>query len=189
MKLLGTVRQPFVGLALTAVTGIIAAGIFPLPSFALVAAAIILLIGILIVGCWPRLAATYFLVAACFFLLHNLSTTNTRGQQLARELGERPRVVTAIGCVISEPKIGPSGFATFLLKLRSVEFEGKKEMTSAVWQARWKSLPEFGDELKLFGTAEPIVPPRNPGEFNAHAYFARHDIRRMLLYDTPRTAR
>ncbi len=90
-------------------------------------------------------------------------------------------MVTAIGCVITEPKIGPSGFATFLLKLRSVEFEGKKEFTSAVWQARWKSVPEFGDELKLFGTAEPIAPPRNPGEFNAHAYFARHDIRRMLF--------
>jgi len=181
MKLLGTVRQPFVGLALMAVTGIVAGEIFPLPSFALVAAAIIFLIGVLIVGGWPRLVATYVLVAAGFFLLHNLATTNAPGQQLARKLGERPRVVTAIGCVISEPKIGPGGFATFLLKLRSVEFEGKKELTSAVWQARWKSVPEFGDELKLFGIAEPIAPPRNPGEFNAHAYFARHDIRRMLF--------
>ncbi len=181
MKLLSAPRQPFVGLALMAATGIIAAEIFPLRSTGLVAAAIILSAFILIVGCWPRLAATYVLVAAGFFLLHNLATTNTAGQQLARELGERPRVVTAIGCVITEPKIAPSGFVTFLLKLRSIEFEGKKESTSAVWQVRWKGAPEFGDELKLFGTAEQIAPPRNPGEFDVHAYLARHDIRRMLF--------
>jgi competence protein ComEC len=181
MKLLSTARQPFIGLALIAAAGIIAAEIFPLSPAALTAAAIILAVCTLILLCWPRLFATYLIVAAGFFFLHNLATTNTTGQQLARELGERPRVVTAIGCVITEPKIGPSGFATFLLKLRSVEFEGKKEPTSAVWQVRWKGAPEFGDELKLFGTAELIAPPRNPGEFDTRAYLARHDIRRTLF--------
>lgn len=181
MKLLSTARQPFIGLALMAATGIIAAEIFSLRSTPLVTGAIILSACIFIVGCWPKLAATYALVAAGFFLLHNLATTNTTGQRLARELGERPCVVTAIGCVITEPKIGPSGFATFLLKLRSVEFKGRKESIGAVWQVRWKGTPEFGDELKFFGAAEPIARPRNPGEFDAHAYFARHDIRRMLF--------
>src|SRR5206468_6928408 len=80
-----------------------------------------------------------------------------------------------------EPKIAPSGFATFLLKLKSIEFEGKKESTGAVWQVRWKGAPEFGDELKLFGNAEPIAPPRNPGEFDMRAYLARHDVLRMLF--------
>jgi competence protein ComEC len=181
MKLLSAARQPFIGLAVMAATGIIAAGIFPLPSTALITGAIILSACILIAGCWPRLVATYVLVAAGFFLLHKLATTNTPGQQLAHELGERPRVVTAIGCVITEPKVGPTGFATFLLKLQSVEFEGKKESTPAVWQVRWKGAPEFGDELKLFGTAELLARPRNPGEFDVHAYLARHDVQRMLF--------
>ncbi|MGE5208448.1 MAG: ComEC/Rec2 family competence protein [Alphaproteobacteria bacterium] len=181
MKLHCAVRQPFIWLALMAATGIIAAEIFPLRSTALVAATIILLACVLIVGCWPNLTATFVLVAAGFFLLHELTTTNTTAQQLARELGERPRVVRAIGCVITEPKIGPSGFATFLLKLRSVEFEGEKESVRAVWQVRWKGAPEFGDELTLFGTAEPIARPRNPGEFDMRAYLARHDIHRMLF--------
>src|SRR5215831_10380579 len=119
------------------------------------------------------------------FLLHKFATTNTEGQQLAEQLGERPRVVTAVGCVISEPKIALSGFATFLLKLRSIEFEGKNESTRAVWQVRWKGAPEFGDELKLFGTAEPIAPPRNPGEFDMRAYLARHDVLRMLFVRYP----
>ena len=135
------------------------------------------------------MAATYLIVAAGFFLLHKFATTNTPGQQLADKLGERPRVVTAVGCVITEPKIAPSGFATFLLKLKSIEFEGKNESTRAVWQVRWKGAPEFGDELKLFGTAEPIAPPRNPGEFDMRAYLARHDVRRMLFARYPEDGR
>src|SRR5438874_11341529 len=181
MKLLGAPRQPFVGLALMAAVGIIAAELVPLTPTALISAAGVLGICTLIALCWTKLAATYLIVAAGFFLLHKFATTNTAGQQLADKLGERPRVITAVGCVITEPKIAPSGFATFLLKLKSIELEGKNESTHAVWQVRWKGAPAFGDELKLFGTAEPIAPPRNPGEFDMRAYLARHDIGRMLF--------
>lgn len=185
MNPLGAPRQPFVGLALFGAAGIIAAEIFPMPPAAATAAAIVVAVCALILACWPRLFATYLMVAAGFFLLHTLTTTNTAGLQLATELGERPRVVTAVGNVITEPKIGLSGFATFLLKLRSVEFGGTKKSTSAVWQARWKGAPAFGDELKLFGTAELIAPPRNPGEFDMRAYLARRDVRRLLFARYP----
>src|SRR6266704_3408597 len=185
MKLLSAPRQPFVGLALMAAMGIIAAEIFPLPSVAATATAIILSLCILALICWPRLLATYAIVGAGFFLLHNFQTKNTEGQQLADELGNRPRVVTAIGCVISEPKTAPSGFATFLLELKSIQLEGRKESTHAVWQVRRKGAPEFGDELELFGTAEPIPPPRNPGEFDMRSYLARRDVRRMLFVRYP----
>ena len=185
MKLLSAPRQPFVGLALMAATGIIVAEVVPLAPTALIPPAIILGICILIALYWPKLAATYLIVAAGFFLLHKFATMNTAGQQLANKLGPRPRVVTAVGCVISEPKIAPRGFATFLLKLKSIELEAKNEPTHAVWQVRWKGAPEFGDELKLFGTAEPIGPARNPGEFDMRAYLARHDIHRMLFARYP----
>src|SRR5437870_10321906 len=185
MKSLSAPRQPFVGLAFLAATGIITAEVFPLPSVAVTATAIILALCIILVACWPRLLATYAIVGAGFFLLHNFRTGNTEGQQLADELGSRPRVVTAIGCVISEPKIAPSGFATFLLRLKSIELEGRKQSTHAIWQVRWKGVPEFGDELRFFGTAEPIAPPRNPGEFDMRSYLARRDIRRLLLVRYP----
>ena len=185
MKLLDAPRQPFVGLTLMAATGIIVAELVPLGSAALLSATIVLAICILLGLCWPKLTATYFIVASGFFLLHEFATTNTPGQQLADELGERQRVVTVIGCVITEPKISPTGFATFLCKLKSIEFEGKTEPTHAVWQVRWKGTPEFGDELKLFGIAEPIAAPRNPGEFDMRAYLARHDVRRMLFARYP----
>src|SRR5262249_23091120 len=45
--------------------------------------------------------------------------------------------------------------------------------------------PEFGDELKLFGIAEVIPPPRNPGEFDMQAYLTRHDVLRMLFVRYP----
>ena len=168
-----------------AMTGIMVAEVVPLQSIALASVATIIAICTVVAAFWPKLPATYVLVAAGFFLLHRFATTSTAGQQLADELGDRPRVVKAVGCVITEPKIAPSGFATFLLKLNSIEFEGKKESTGAVWQVRWKGSPEFGDELKLFGTAEPIAPPRNPGEFDMRAYLARHDVRRMLFVRYP----
>src|SRR4029077_16386641 len=134
MKPLSAPRQPFVGLACMAATGIIVAEVVPLAPPALISAALVIGICILIRLCWPKLAATYLIVAAGFFLLHKFATTNTAGQQLGAKHGERPRVVTAVGCVITELKISPSGFATFLLKLKSIELEGKTESTRAVWQ-------------------------------------------------------
>src|SRR6266705_7187510 len=148
MKLANAPRQPFVGLALMAAIGIIVGELFQLPSVALTVAAIILAVCAFTLTCWPRLLMTYAVVGAGFFLLHNFVTNNTEGQQLADELGSRPRVLTAIGCVISEPKIAPSGFATFLLKLESIELERGNKRTGATWLVRWRGTPEYADELR-----------------------------------------
>src|SRR5438876_556515 len=178
-------RQPFVGLAAVAATGIAMADFFPLSPSVLLATTVAVVICAVTLLRWPNLIATYTIVGACFFLLHNFQTSNTEGQQLAAQLGNRPRVVTATGFVISEPKVAPNGFATFLLKLESIELEGRKQPTHAVWQERWKGTPEFGDELRLFGNAEVITPPRNPGEFDMRSYLARRDVRRMLFVRYP----
>jgi competence protein ComEC len=185
MKPLNAPREPFVGLAMTAAVGIVVAEMVALPPAVLISAAIILVLCIVVAFCWPKLPVTYFVVAIGFLLLHKLATTNTDGQQLAQHLGERPRVVTVIGRVLSEPNTASSGLATFLLKLRSIEFGGQIESTRAVWQVRWKGSAEFGDELKLFGTGEPIAAPRNPGELDARAYLERHDVRRTLFVRYP----
>src|SRR6266566_5582199 len=150
MKLSSVPRQPFVGLALLAVTGVIFADFFPFSPSTLLAISMVIAICAFLVLRWPSLIATYAIVGAGFFLLHNLQSNNTEGQQLAAQIGNLPRVLTATGFVISEPKIAPSGFATFLLKLESIELEGRKRSTHAVWQVRWKGAPEFGDELKFF---------------------------------------
>src|SRR5207249_6300683 len=121
MKLLSAPRQPFVGLTLMAGMGIILAEFFPLSSSALMATALVIVLCTVAILRWPSLIATYVIVGAGFFILHGLRTSDTEGQQLAAELGHRPRVLTVTGSVISEPKIAPTGFATFLLKLESIE--------------------------------------------------------------------
>ncbi len=181
MKSPGAARQPFVGLALIAASGIIVADLCRLPDKALMAITAALAFCAVILIWRPLLIGTYAALAASFFLLHSFRVTDTEGERLANALGNRPRFVTAAGWVVSEPKISPGGFATFFLKLHSVELEGEKRSTSAVWQVRWKSAPEFGDELKLSGIAEPISPPRNPGEFDMRSYLARRDILRLLF--------
>jgi competence protein ComEC len=185
MKLSNAPRQPFIGLAIMAAIGITIAEFFRLSPYVLLATAILIAFCAVVVLRWPRLVATYAIVGAGFFLVHGLRTSNTEGQQLAAELGNRPRVVTATGFVTSEPKIAPNGFATFLLKLESIEFEGRKQPARAVWQVRWRGAPEFGDELRLFGTAEAIAPPRNTGEFDMRSYLARRDVRRILFVRYP----
>jgi competence protein ComEC len=174
-------RQPFVGLALMAAIGIVLADFFPIAAsrwwlagitFPLIATALCVR---------PNLRSTYVLVGAGFFLLHNFRTGDTPGLRLAAELTERPRVVTATGFVTSEPKLTPNEFATFLLKLKSIEFEGQSRPCGTTLSVRWRGNPEFGDELRLFGIAGPIEPPRNPGEFDMRSYLARQDVRRSLF--------
>jgi len=178
-------RQPFVGLATTAATGIIIAELLPLSAFTLTTVAIVVAVFAIELLFWPRLVGTYLIIGLGFFLLHNLQTSNTEGGRIAAQLGNRPRVVTATGYVISEPKIAPNGFATFLLRLESIELEGRKEPTHAVWQVRWRGTPEFGDELKFSRTAELIAPPQNPGEFDMRSYLARRDVHRLLFVRYP----
>ena len=178
-------RQPFVGLALMAALGIVIADFVPVAeSYWLIWA--VGFISVALAVFWkPNTALTYSLVVCGFFLIHNFRTRDTAGLRLAADLSERPRVVNAIGFVTSEPKIAPNGFATFLFKLESIELEGETRPTTATLFVRWRGNPEFGDELKLFGVAEPVDPSRNPGEFDMRSYLARQDVRRSLFVRYP----
>ena len=185
MTLLQGSRQPFVGLALSAGAGIVIADLVSLPQGWLGPALIALGVGGLLL-CWkPNSAITYGWVIAAFLLLHQLRTTHTAGLALARELGERPRVITVIGSVVSEPKIGENGASTCLVQLAAIQLEGRSEPNEATILVRWKGAPAFGDEVRLFGLISPIDPPRNPGEFDMRSYLARRDVRRALFVRYP----
>jgi len=164
-----------------AAIGIVAADFLPIPehNWLLLAVGFVLIALVLL---WePNTVLTYLLVGCGFFLIHNFRTRDTVGLRLAADLSERPRVVNAIGFVTSEPKVAANEFATFLFRLESIEFEGETRPTSATLLARWPGNPAFGDELKLFGIAEPIARPRNPGEFDMRSYLARQDVQRSLF--------
>jgi len=185
MKLLSASRQPFVGLAIAAAVGIICADFVALPQLALLPATILTVIGAVSLLIWSRLFLAYLLVGSGFFLIHSFQQKESEGLWLAWRLSERPRVVTVIGSVVSEPKIATSGFASFLLKLKSIELEGRRKRTTATVFVRWSGNPQFGDELRLFGIAEPIEPPRNPGEFDMRSYLGRRDVRRLVFVRYP----
>lgn len=178
-------RQPFIGLALMAALGIVVADFFPIAASRWWFAAIAFALLAIPLFSWPNLTSTYLLVGCGFFLLHNCRIGDTVGLQLAADLSDRPRVVNAVGFVTSEPKVAPNGFASFLFNLESIQFEGKTRPTYATLLVRWRGNPEFGDELKMFGIAEPIAPPRNPGEFDMRSYLARQDVRRSLFVRYP----
>src|SRR5712692_3659797 len=165
--------------------GIILADFFPISPSAWLPLGTIFVIAGLAAFRWPDLRSTYALVACGFFLLHNLRIEDTAGLRLAGQLGERPRAVEANGLIVSEPKIASNGFATFLLKLKSIDFESKNQPTSATWLIRWRGEPQFGNECKFLGIAEPIPPPRNPGEFDMRSYLARRDVHRSLFVRYP----
>jgi ComEC/Rec2-related protein len=179
MKLLSPwPRQPFLGLAISATIGILVADRWPDCSLGLagVCAAVA-------VAAWlsRRSIAVYALVAFGFFLLHSARTTDTPGLILARALGDGPQPVTVRGTVISEPKFSERGSASFLLEAESIEIDGETRPCRAKFLARWLHPVEFGDEVRLFGTAQKIEGPRNPGEFDLRTYLAREDVHRALI--------
>lgn len=178
-------RQPFVGLALMSAVGIVVADLVPISvSYWTFWTIGLLLIGLILL--WKSNAIlTYAFVGCGFFLLHIFRTYDTPGMRLAAELGERGRTVLVTGIVANEPKRASNGIATFLFDLESIEFEGRTEPTNVTLLVHWRGNPEFGDELKLFGSAEPVAPPRNPGEFDMRAYLARQDVWRSLFARYP----
>ena len=180
MRFANLPRQPFIALALAAATGIIAADFFPVRPPA-VAAFLIVGATVPFILRWPNLASTYALVGFGFFLVHSFQIRETPGLRLAARLGERARILGATGFVTSEPKTNTNGFTTFLFKLESIQFEGKTFANNATLLVRWPGNPELSDELRIFGVAEPIEPPRNPGEFDMRSYLARQDIYRSLF--------
>ena len=164
-----------------AVFGIIVADSFPLPPGCWLPIGVVCFAAALAVLRWPMTGSTYALVGVGFFLFHSFQIEDTPGLRLAAQLGGRPRTVKARGFVADEPKIAPNGFATFLFKLQSIELEGRTLPTEATLLVRWRGEPQFGDTFELFGIAEPIAPPRNPGEFDMRSYLARRDVRRTLF--------
>src|SRR5438105_317171 len=179
MKLLGVSRLPFLGLAVTAAVAISLSDFVSLNEHAVLIGLILIGIPAAVLLYRPNLPATYLLVFSSFFLLHSLQTTATPGLTLVSLLGDRPRVITATGAIVSEPKMADNGITSFLLRLSSIELEGQTKVLGATMSVRWRGGPAFGDELRLFGMAVPVAPPRNPGEFDMRAYLARRDVQRV----------
>jgi hypothetical protein len=111
-------RQPFVGLVLAAIIGIVVADYFPAitVSIFLIANA-----GALAALRWRFAPLVFAVVGATFFVLHSARITNTPADALAQLAGQQPRPANVTGIVTTEPKIEANGNVTFLLKLRGAK--------------------------------------------------------------------
>src|SRR3954469_24667841 len=89
-------RQPFSGLALSALIGIIGADLIPAPVWP--ALALTLLAGALAIWRKHTILAWLF-TAASFYTLHDLRHHHSEAHLLANELGSNPCVATATGIV------------------------------------------------------------------------------------------
>ena len=175
-------RQPLVGAALAAIGGVLLAEFLraPLPLVC-----VFLVLGAALNLIRPRAALTHLLLLAAFFALHLVQLTIAPGRELSTRLGNRARPLTVTGTIVSEPKITPHDFTTFLLQLDSIDLGGRLEPGAATVRARWKGNPRLGDKVRLRGLIENIPPPRNPGEFDLRAYLARHDVYQSVFARYP----
>ena len=170
-------RLPFVGLGLSTVAGILAAEAYPHPSLGL---GLFLPVALF---AWMRRssAAVYGCTALAFFYLHGMRQTDSAGLRLARELGEQRLALAVRGVVTSEPTISARGLASFQMRLSWYERDGERHASDASMLARWRGDARFGDELQLFGVAQLLEGPRNPGEFDMRAFLARRDVHHALI--------
>lgn len=178
-------RQPFVGLALAAVAGILAAEVYPHPTMAVWFFPLAALF-----AWWRRnTAGTYLCASLVFFHLHAAQRTNSPGLRLARAWNQEPQAMAVGGWVVTEPTMSARGMASFHLRLLWYERDGVRHPVDTTILARWRGEPRYGDELQLFGVAQPIDGPRNPGEFDMRAYLARRDVRHVLITRYPENGR
>src|SRR5438046_648580 len=179
-------RQPFVGLVLAAIIGIVVADYFPAISRPILFIAIL---GALAGLRWSYGPLVFALVGATFFALHSARITSTPADALAEIAGGLARPASVAGIVTTEPKIEATGNASFLMRMHQAKIAGQNFETNATVFVRWRGRPNVGDEVALFGTFQPIEPPRNPGEFDMRAYLARRDVKNLFIVRYPENGR
>src|SRR5262245_55561704 len=120
-------RQPFIGLAVAAVLGIMAADYWETPvvwAFALTA------LGVLLVLLRPSAVICWLLCGFVFIEIHTIRHYGSEARQSARFLDAGPRVVKATGIVWNEPeKAGEKARVIsghFVLKTESLIISGER---------------------------------------------------------------
>ena len=166
---------------MAALAGIVAADRWPQTALGLALAGAFAALALL----RRRSLFAYYFVAAAFFFLHCVRQTQSPGVRLQKELGTEPVALAARGVVISEPRRSARGVASFHFRLSSIQGRAEFQLAGATLLARWRGEVRYGDEVQLFGVAEPLSGPRNPGEFDMRAYLARRDIHHSLVVRYP----
>src|SRR5206468_7370902 len=143
----GFMRQPFLGLVLAAIIGIVTADYFPAITGPIL---FIAFAGALTGLRWTYAPLVFAVVGATFFALQSARIIKTPADELAQIAGAQPRPASVTGIVTTEPKIETNGNASFLMRLHKVKIADQDFETNATVFVRWRGQPNVGDELALF---------------------------------------
>ena len=133
-----------------------------------------------------RSACVYAAVAFLFAAMQVVQTRESYAARLAEKLGGAPQVALVEGIVRSEPSIGSTGKARFLVEATHLEIDGEKIHLPCDIQAIVPSgNPALEDTVRVIGSLRPIAPPRNPGQFNAKRVMELRGITCELVATSP----
>jgi ComEC/Rec2-related protein len=171
-------RQPFVGLIVAAVLGIVAADRWPLP---LLPIAIGMAVGSGLLWWRSRTAGCWAITCLAFFGLHVIRFQDSAARTTAGYFVEGPRVIHATGIVWDEP-VKPTFWTRdvscyFRLKLESTDLPDPRVAEGVVMNVTWAGpIPRYGDRVTFTGSARNVAPIRNPGQFDFPDHLTRQGI-------------
>lgn len=186
-------RRPALWMALCIIAGVtIGSATAPFPTEAGIAAAVLAILGLLLV--WlpgvQRALTGASLILTGVSLIHLTSFVSP--DSALHWLGDQPQLLRA-RLRVSEPPVVRSGQLGDVLATRgellAVEDAGRWRTASGpvllrVPAADGASLLE-GDEISAIGRLSRIAPPANPGEYDWHRHFAREAIAMRFVADQP----
>lgn len=158
-------RLPFAGLAGAAAAGILGAWLIPIGS------GTFLLLAAMALAVWlpfRRSTCVYAAVAFLFATLQVIQTRESSAARLAEKLGAAPQVALIEGIVRTEPTVGTSGKARFVVEATRIEIDGVIiDLRCDILAIVPAVTPTLEDAVRLIGSLRRIAPPRNPGQFDA----------------------
>jgi ComEC/Rec2-related protein len=178
-------RLPFVGVLLAAIGGILLAS-------ALGGGGILIatLLGISIpLALFHRQGGVILaFTILCFSLLELWSWNEAPSRKLALWFETHPQAISVEGVVDTEPKLSPSGRATFFLQAERITelFSGASYPLPIPLKVRvqWSGeIPDYGDRVRFDAVPNRPSPLRNPGGFDARQWLERDGIYNEFYVD------
>jgi len=124
---------------------------------------------------------------ACFACLQFWEWNDAPARKLALWFESHPQEFSVQGIIDSEPKVSPTGAATFFMrteKLAKTGAEASPILLPVKVRVRWSGeMPSYGDRVNFQALALRPSLPRNPGGFDYRLWLERHGVYTQFSID------
>jgi len=135
---------------------------------------------IAIIAAWWSPSALFAATIAVFAAAHVWQWQENPARIWAENIAPEPRAVRVTGVILEEPAPVEGSADRWRARMRAEKWEidGRKVEQRSDLMVRWRSekVPRYGDRWTIDGIAARPQSPRNPGEFDAVAWYARQGI-------------